>query len=66
MTDRLGRLQQLIDMERRLAEIRRRVGPCAVARNDEPFRVNDAQIARSLLELIEIVEQLVEQARTLR
>lgn len=43
-----------------LAEIRRRLGPYAALQPDEPYRLNDAGIARQLVELTKVVERLAE------
>jgi hypothetical protein len=44
----------------RLKEIRRRLGPyTALQGSDEPYRLNDAEIARRVAELVEVVLELV-------
>lgn len=48
----------------RLMEIRRRLGPYTALQDDRyPHRLNDAEIARRLCELIEIVDELAAEVR---
>lgn len=47
----------------RLAEIRRRLGPyTALQGSSVPFRLNDAELARRLAELVQIVSELVDES----
>lgn len=48
----------------RLKEIRRRLGSyTALQGSDEPFRLNDAELARRLVELIELVMEIVDEPK---
>lgn len=45
----------------RLKEIQRRLGSYITQGSDEPFRLNDAELARRLVELIELVMEIVDE-----
>jgi len=47
-----------VTRQARLAEIRRGLGPYVALQGSEPFRLCDAEIARRLVGLIEIVDGL--------
>jgi hypothetical protein len=44
----------------RLAEVRRRLGPLLTARA-EPYTQNDAEITRSLVEVVEVLDRLIDE-----
>ena len=48
------------DIERRLAEIRRRLGPLTRPCGHDPLGTNSTELARRLVELIEIVDELAD------
>jgi len=48
-------------MKEELADIRRRLGPLTALQREDPWRLNDAEIARALVRLVDIVEKLAEQ-----
>jgi hypothetical protein len=54
-----------ISLSARLAEIRRRLGPYTALQH-EPWRMCDAEIARRLLELIEIVAEIARDIEAVR
>jgi hypothetical protein len=43
----------------RLAEIRRRLGPYAQLQNSEPWRLCDAEIARRLVEVVNLLDEVL-------
>lgn len=43
----------------RLAEIRRRLGPYTQLQNSEPWRLCDAEIARRLVEVVNLLDEVL-------
>lgn len=53
------------DVRAELAEIKRRLGPYAALQPSEPHRLADAEIARRVQSLVEIVDHLAEEVEIL-
>ena len=54
------------NIKRDLAEIKRRLGPYVTLQGSEPFRLCDAEIARRLVELTDVVARLADEVEAKR
>jgi hypothetical protein len=49
------------ELRAKLQEIRRRLGPYTALQGDQPYRLCDAEIARRLAEVIEILDEVLKE-----
>jgi hypothetical protein len=47
------------ELRAKLQESRRRLGPYTAIQRDDPWRVCDAEIARRLAEVIEVIDEML-------